>query len=235
MCSTGDNRISSSEGMHRVWSTGRQKIQLKSRQEMAVEQQCEIMERKMTIRLRVSFNIQAFHHILEMYFAECVQIKLCAPQAAWTSPCVFAHSPAVGACPSLHQVRAAARSERKTETGVDADRRTDSRSPGKAGPSSAGPDSEVLFCIFSEPHSFMHLFQELKKKKKTQCSCVTVLFPFSSLVVDKQPPQVIKTQSKFSTTVRYLLGEKVAPGKPVVLKAHIINELQARNLGSLPR
>ncbi|XP_028307824.1 signal transducer and activator of transcription 6 isoform X3 [Gouania willdenowi] len=55
----------------------------------------------------------------------------------------------------------------------------------------------------------------------------------SSLVVDKQPPQVIKTQSKFSTTVRYLLGEKVAPGKPVVLKAQIVNELQARNLGGM--
>ncbi|XP_053704517.1 signal transducer and activator of transcription 6 isoform X2 [Synchiropus splendidus] len=53
----------------------------------------------------------------------------------------------------------------------------------------------------------------------------------SSLVVEKQPPQVIKTQSKFSTTVRYLLGEKMAPGKPVVLKAQIINELQAKNLG----
>ncbi|XP_054626200.1 signal transducer and activator of transcription 6 isoform X2 [Dunckerocampus dactyliophorus] len=51
----------------------------------------------------------------------------------------------------------------------------------------------------------------------------------SSLVVDQQPPQVIKTQSKFSTTVRYLLGEKVAPGKPVVLRAQIINELQARS------
>uniref|UniRef100_A0A3P8Y0J1 Signal transducer and activator of transcription n=1 Tax=Esox lucius TaxID=8010 RepID=A0A3P8Y0J1_ESOLU len=56
---------------------------------------------------------------------------------------------------------------------------------------------------------------------------------FSSLVVDKQPPQVIKTQSKFSTTVRYLLGEKVAPGKPVLLKAQIITEAQARNLGQL--
>uniref|UniRef100_UPI0037E9265E signal transducer and activator of transcription 6 n=1 Tax=Semicossyphus pulcher TaxID=241346 RepID=UPI0037E9265E len=56
----------------------------------------------------------------------------------------------------------------------------------------------------------------------------------SSLVADRQPPQVIKTQSKFSTTVRYLLGEKVAPGKPVVLKAQIINEQQARNLGSVP-
>uniref|UniRef100_A0A8C7TNT8 Signal transducer and activator of transcription n=1 Tax=Oncorhynchus mykiss TaxID=8022 RepID=A0A8C7TNT8_ONCMY len=53
----------------------------------------------------------------------------------------------------------------------------------------------------------------------------------SSLMVDKQPPQVIKTQSKFSTTVRYLLGEKVAPGKPVLFKAQIITEAQARNLG----
>ncbi|KAK3547842.1 hypothetical protein QTP86_031969 [Hemibagrus guttatus] len=53
----------------------------------------------------------------------------------------------------------------------------------------------------------------------------------SSLVVEKQPPQVIKTQSKFSSTVRYLLGEKVAPGKPVLLKAQIITESQARNMG----
>ncbi|XP_076027986.1 signal transducer and activator of transcription 6 [Genypterus blacodes] len=56
----------------------------------------------------------------------------------------------------------------------------------------------------------------------------------SSLVVDKQPPQVIKTQSKFSTTVRYLLGDKVAPGKPVLLRAQIITEVQARNLGQAP-
>ncbi|XP_035236988.1 signal transducer and activator of transcription 6 isoform X2 [Anguilla anguilla] len=55
----------------------------------------------------------------------------------------------------------------------------------------------------------------------------------SSLMVDKQPPQVIKTQSKFSTTVRYLLGEKVTPGKPVLLKAQIITEMQARSLGQL--
>lgn len=75
----------------------------------------------------------------------------------------------------------------------------------------------------------MHLLQE----KVWFLTHVTVV-SFSSLVVDKQPPQVIKTQSKFSTTVRYLLGEKVAPGKPVVLKAQIINELQARNLGSVP-
>lgn len=60
---------------------------------------------------------------------------------------------------------------------------------------------------------------------------LSLSWQLSSLVVDKQPPQVIKTQSKFSATVRYLLGEKMAPGKPVVLKAQIITEAQARNLG----
>lgn len=62
-------------------------------------------------------------------------------------------------------------------------------------------------------------------------SVLSLSWLISSLVVEKQPPQVIKTQSKFSTTVRYLLGDKVAPGKPVLLKAQIITEAQARNLG----
>lgn len=53
----------------------------------------------------------------------------------------------------------------------------------------------------------------------------------SSLVVEKQPPQVIKTQSKFSASVRYLFGDKMAPGKPAMLKVQIINEQQARALG----
>lgn len=53
----------------------------------------------------------------------------------------------------------------------------------------------------------------------------------SSLVVEKQPPQVIKTQSKFSASVRYLFGDKMAPGKPAMLKVQIINEQQARMLG----
>uniref|UniRef100_A0A8C9TS62 Signal transducer and activator of transcription n=1 Tax=Scleropages formosus TaxID=113540 RepID=A0A8C9TS62_SCLFO len=55
----------------------------------------------------------------------------------------------------------------------------------------------------------------------------------SSLIVDKQPPQIIKTQSKFSTSVRFLLGEKVAPGRPALLKAQIVTEAQARNLVQL--
>lgn len=149
---------------------------------------------------------------------------------------------------------AAAWGERKAETGINANWGTNPRTPGKAGATSAGSDSKV------HPHCFLFylsfpsfLIRELWKKvyllnlnlsspsltkinilyRRKHASSLTVV-SFSSLVVDKQPPQVIKTQSKFSTTVRYLLGEKVAPGKPVVLKAQIINELQARNLGSVP-
>uniref|UniRef100_A0A3B4BKM1 SH2 domain-containing protein n=1 Tax=Periophthalmus magnuspinnatus TaxID=409849 RepID=A0A3B4BKM1_9GOBI len=59
------------------------------------------------------------------------------------------------------------------------------------------------------------------------------IFPLchSSLVIEKQPPQVIKTQSKFSASVRYLFGDKIAPGKPAMLKVQIINEQQARGVG----
>ncbi|KAM9337134.1 signal transducer and transcription activator 6-like [Symphorus nematophorus] len=51
----------------------------------------------------------------------------------------------------------------------------------------------------------------------------------SSLVVDKQPPQVIEIHSRFSATLRCLLGEKAML---TMLRAKIINEQQARDLGS---
>ncbi|KAI5095631.1 signal transducer and activator of transcription 6, interleukin-4 induced [Silurus meridionalis] len=72
---------------------------------------------------------------------------------------------------------------------------------------------------------------EQVQKLEESLNCLLQTLIQNSLVVEKQPPQVIKTQSKFSSTVRYLLGEKVAPGKPVLLKAQIITESQARNLG----
>ncbi|MBN3321273.1 STA5B protein, partial [Atractosteus spatula] len=75
----------------------------------------------------------------------------------------------------------------------------------------------------SGPEPFRELQERLSLLLKTLIQ--------SSMLVDKQPHQVIKTQSKFSTTVRYLLGEKVSSGKPAVVKAQIITEAQARNLG----
>uniref|UniRef100_UPI00398F1A89 signal transducer and activator of transcription 5B-like isoform X2 n=1 Tax=Pristiophorus japonicus TaxID=55135 RepID=UPI00398F1A89 len=50
----------------------------------------------------------------------------------------------------------------------------------------------------------------------------------SAFLVEKQPPQVLKTQSKFSSTVRFLLGVKLNSPKPPVVKAIIITEQQAR-------
>ncbi|XP_048033277.1 signal transducer and activator of transcription 6 isoform X1 [Megalobrama amblycephala] len=81
--------------------------------------------------------------------------------------------------------------------------------------------------LVKRDHGAGEQFQTLEEN----LACLLQTLVQNSLVVDKQPPQVIKTQSKFSTTVRHLLGEKMAPGKPVVLKAQIITEAQARNLG----
>ncbi|XP_055520442.1 signal transducer and activator of transcription 5B-like isoform X1 [Leucoraja erinacea] len=51
----------------------------------------------------------------------------------------------------------------------------------------------------------------------------------SAFLVEKQPPQVLKTQSKFSSTVRFLFGVKLnAQTKPPIVKAIIITEQQAR-------
>lgn len=148
------------------------------------------------------------------------------------------------------QVWAAAWGEREAEAGINADRRTNPGAPGETGATSAGSHSKV-----AESHHFIFytcvILSKVKnlkwkwicliKKKRRSHSVVhrKRLFlwhvSISSLVVDKQPPQVIKTQSKFSTTVRYLLGDKVAPGKPMLLKAQIITEAQARNLGQVPK
>lgn len=57
------------------------------------------------------------------------------------------------------------------------------------------------------------------------------LFP-SSFLVEKQPPQVLKTQTKFQASVRFLLGPqllKTSP-KPYMVRADMVTEKQAREL-----
>uniref|UniRef100_A0A8C4VJ06 Signal transducer and activator of transcription n=1 Tax=Gopherus evgoodei TaxID=1825980 RepID=A0A8C4VJ06_9SAUR len=59
----------------------------------------------------------------------------------------------------------------------------------------------------------------------------------SSFLVEKQPPQVLKTQTKFQASVRFLLGPRLlqASAKPYVVKADMVTEKQARELAlSLP-
>ncbi|XP_066193540.1 signal transducer and activator of transcription 6 [Sylvia atricapilla] len=54
----------------------------------------------------------------------------------------------------------------------------------------------------------------------------------SSFLVEKQPPQVLKTQTKFQASIRFLLGPqllKAAP-KPYMVRADMVTEKQAREL-----
>lgn len=50
--------------------------------------------------------------------------------------------------------------------------------------------------------------------------------------MEKQPPQVLKTQTKFQASVRFLLGPRLLQpsAKPFVVKADMVTEKQAREL-----
>lgn len=60
-----------------------------------------------------------------------------------------------------------------------------------------------------------------------------VLLPTpSSFLVEKQPPQVLKTQTKFQAGVRFLLGLRFlgSSAKPPLVRADMVTEKQAREL-----
>lgn len=62
------------------------------------------------------------------------------------------------------------------------------------------------------------------------CVCVCV-FSLSTFIIEKQPPQVLKTQTKFAATVRLLVGGKLnVHMNPPQVKATIISEQQAKAL-----
>ncbi|XP_042652740.1 signal transducer and activator of transcription 6 isoform X2 [Tyto alba] len=54
----------------------------------------------------------------------------------------------------------------------------------------------------------------------------------SSFLVEKQPPQVLKTQTKFQASARFLLGPQLlkASAKPYMVRADMVTEKQAREL-----
>lgn len=57
------------------------------------------------------------------------------------------------------------------------------------------------------------------------------LVPRSTFIIEKQPPQVLKTQTKFAATVRLLVGGKLnVHMNPPQVKATIISEQQAKAL-----
>ncbi|XP_043983859.1 signal transducer and activator of transcription 6 isoform X2 [Gambusia affinis] len=90
--------------------------------------------------------------------------------------------------------------------------------------------SEQLFAVNNNLRQEWLLIPDLPKEIGEKLTVLLQELIQSSFVVEKQPPQVIKTQSKFSAVVRYLLGESLVSGQPVTMKAQIINELQARNV-----
>lgn len=58
----------------------------------------------------------------------------------------------------------------------------------------------------------------------------------NSFLVDKQPPQVLKTQTKFQASVNFMLGSKILSGasKLPVIRAHIVTEKKAQDLFVAP-
>ena len=62
-------------------------------------------------------------------------------------------------------------------------------------------------------------------------ACVCVCVPHSTFIIEKQPPQVLKTQTKFAATVRLLVGGKLnVHMNPPQVKAVIVSEQQAKAL-----
>lgn len=60
--------------------------------------------------------------------------------------------------------------------------------------------------------------------------CVIPLLS-STFIIEKQPPQVLKTQTKFAATVRLLVGGKLnVHMNPPQVKAVIVSEQQAKAL-----
>lgn len=75
---------------------------------------------------------------------------------------------------------------------------------------------------------------DLQRLVAELAALVTVVTPCSpsSFLVEKQPPQVLKTQTKFQASVRFLLGPQLlkASAKPYMVRADMVTEKQAREL-----
>lgn len=75
---------------------------------------------------------------------------------------------------------------------------------------------------------------DLQRLVAELAALATVVTPCSpsSFLVEKQPPQVLKTQTKFQASVRFLLGPQLlkASAKPYMVRADMVTEKQAREL-----
>lgn len=75
------------------------------------------------------------------------------------------------------------------------------------------------------------LASQLSPLKQHLVNCLVPCVPCSTFIIEKQPPQVLKTQTKFAATVRLLVGGKLnVHMNPPQVKATIISEQQAKSL-----
>ncbi|XP_036428019.1 signal transducer and activator of transcription 5B [Colossoma macropomum] len=73
--------------------------------------------------------------------------------------------------------------------------------------------------------------EELLKELNSTVTDIISALVTSTFIIEKQPPQVLKTQTKFAATVRLLVGGKLnVHMNPPQVKATIINEQQAKAL-----
>ncbi|XP_042304617.1 signal transducer and activator of transcription 6 isoform X2 [Sceloporus undulatus] len=75
---------------------------------------------------------------------------------------------------------------------------------------------------------------ELQSSLQERLDSVANALIKNSFLVDKQPPQVLKTQTKFQATVRFLLGPQLLkhPHTSFMVTADIVTEKQARELAT---
>ncbi|XP_051026229.1 signal transducer and activator of transcription 6 [Acomys russatus] len=113
------------------------------------------------------------------------------------------------------------------------------------------PFEESLSGLQDRCESLVEIYSQLQQEvgaasgeldPKTQASLMSRLdevlraLVTSSFLVEKQPPQVLKTQTKFQAGVRFLLGLQFlgTSAKPPLVRADMVTEKQAREL-SLPQ
>uniref|UniRef100_A0A8C5GTH9 Signal transducer and activator of transcription n=1 Tax=Gouania willdenowi TaxID=441366 RepID=A0A8C5GTH9_GOUWI len=73
--------------------------------------------------------------------------------------------------------------------------------------------------------------EELLNKLNADITDIISALVTSTFIIEKQPPQVLKTQTKFAATVRLLVGGKLnVHMNPPQVKAVIVNEQQAKAL-----
>ncbi|XP_077153826.1 signal transducer and activator of transcription 6 isoform X2 [Ranitomeya variabilis] len=96
---------------------------------------------------------------------------------------------------------------------------------------------EFIFGIYNELYCMLRELKELEQRLVpleifNQINAGIGALIKSSFLVDKQPPQVLKTQTKFQASVNFMLGSRILTGvnKMPMIRASIITEKRAQEL-----